>query len=72
MAIQTPNWALKLDADDWKLIAWAVESLETEVSDSGDDIDWTDDAEHGRTVQRLAELVTGIHTDDFVRSNSNE
>jgi hypothetical protein len=64
MATQIPKWATTLNDDDWKLVAWAVETLEDNVQQNGDDFDWSDDDEHGRTVERLSSMVRAIWAEE--------
>ena len=64
MATQIPKWATTLNDDDWKLVAWAVETLEDNVQQNGDDFDWSDDDEHCRTVERLSSMVRAIWAEE--------
>ena len=64
MATQIPKWATTLNDDAWKLVAWAVETLEDNVQQNGDDFDWSDDDEHGRTVERLSSMVRAIWAEE--------
>ncbi len=64
MATQIPKWATTLNDDDWKLVAWAVETLEDELQYGNDIDEWSDDDEHGRTVERLSSMVRAIWAEE--------
>ena len=63
MATQIPKWATTLNDDDWKLVAWAVETLENELQYGNDIDDWSD-SEYDRNMDRLSSMVRAIWAEE--------
>ena len=63
MATQIPKWATTLNDDDWKLVAWAVETLENELQYGNDIDDWSD-SEYDRNMERLSSMVRAIYAEE--------
>ena len=63
MATQKPKWATTIDDDDWKLVAWAVETLENELQYGNDIDDWSD-SEYDRNMDRLSSMVRAIWAEE--------
>ena len=63
MATQIPKWATTIDDDDWKLVAWAVETLENELQYGNDIDDWSD-SEYDRNMDRLSSMVRAIWAEE--------
>ena len=64
MATQIPKWATTIDDDDWKLVAWAVETLENELQYGNDIDDWSD-SEYDRNMDRLSSMVRAIWAEEY-------
>ena len=58
MATQTPKWATTLNEDDWKLVAFAVETLYYRLLWGNDITDWND-SDYERKMDRLSNMVIG-------------